>query len=222
VSWRSSAADREGKGVGQLPPARLARLTPALLGLPDPDRLLPSCGIVPVPEDQLPVRAARRRGLRAQGPLAARRRRGLGQHHLPCLRRPARARPTRWTPSSTRPGTSCATATRATTRRPGIPQVLARVDAGRPVHRRRRARDPPPDVRALLRQGARRPRPPRLPGAVRGALHPGDDHARRREDVEVARQRRLAASIVERYGADTARSYILFIGPARPGRRLVG
>ena len=33
--------------------------------------------------------------------------------------------------------------------------------AGRPVHRRRRARDPAPDVRALLRQGARRPRPPR-------------------------------------------------------------
>ena len=30
------------------------------------------------------------------------------------------------------------------------------LDAGRPVHRRRRARDPPPDVRALLHQGARR------------------------------------------------------------------
>ena len=65
--------------------------------------------------------AARDRGLRAQGPLAAGGGRGLGQ------RRPARAaagrrgaRPTRWTPSSTRPGTSCATATRTTTRRPGI------------------------------------------------------------------------------------------------------
>ena len=30
------------------------------------------------------------------------------------------------------------------------------------------------------------------------------------------------ASIVERVGADTARCYILFVGPARPGRRLVG
>ena len=29
------------------------------------------------------------------------------------------------------------------------------------------------------------------------------------------------APYVERYGADTARSYILFIGAARPGRRLV-
>ena len=31
------------------------RLPPALLGLPDPGRLLRDCGIVPVPEDQLPV-----------------------------------------------------------------------------------------------------------------------------------------------------------------------
>ena len=33
------------------------------------------------------------------------------------------------------------------------------LDAGRPVHRRGRARDPAPDVRALLHQGAGRPRP---------------------------------------------------------------
>ena len=71
-------------------------------------------------------RAARRRGLPAQGPLAAGRRRGLGQHHLPELRRPrAAARPTRWTPSSTRAGTSCATATPATTRPPGIRRCCA-------------------------------------------------------------------------------------------------
>ena len=70
-------------------------------------------------------RAARRRRLQAQGPLAAGRGRGLGQ------RRPARpaaarrgARPTRWTRSSTRPGTSCATATRATTRRPGTRRAV--------------------------------------------------------------------------------------------------
>ena len=41
---------------GQLPPARLADLAPALLGHADPDGLLPgTCGIVPVPEDELPV-----------------------------------------------------------------------------------------------------------------------------------------------------------------------
>ena len=50
--------------------------------------------------------------------------------------------------------------------------------------------------------------------AVRAALHPGDDHPRRGEDVQVQGQRRVApASWCERYGADTARCYILFIGP---------
>src|SRR3712207_8615859 len=40
-------------------------------------------------------------------------------------------------------------------RRSVRPLGRGRVDAGRPVHRRRRARDPAPDVRALLREGAR-------------------------------------------------------------------
>ena len=69
-----------------------------------------------------------------------------------------------------------------------------RVDARRPVHRRRRARDPAPAVRALLRQGAEGPRPPGLRRAVRAPLHPGDDHQGRGEDVQVARQRRVAAA----------------------------
>ena len=44
------------RGGRQLPPARLARLAPALLGGADPGRLLRGdCGIVPVPDDQLPV-----------------------------------------------------------------------------------------------------------------------------------------------------------------------
>ena len=48
--------------------------------------------MVPVPEDRAAGRAARRRGLRAAGPLAAGRGRGLGQHDLPELRRPGAAR----------------------------------------------------------------------------------------------------------------------------------
>ena len=44
------------------------------------------------PSDELPVDAARRRGLQAEGPLAAGGGRGLGQHDVPELRRPGAAR----------------------------------------------------------------------------------------------------------------------------------
>ena len=61
-----------------------------------------------------------------------------------------------------------------------------------------------------------------VPGAVRGALHAGDDHQGRREDVEVARQRRLAA----RDRQPPRRRHGALLHPlrraARPGRRLVG
>ena len=59
------------------------------------------------------------------------------------------------------------------------PRGPAHVDARRPVHRRRRARDPAPAVRALLRQGARGHGPARRAGAVRAPLHPGHGHPRR-------------------------------------------
>ena len=57
---RAIVASLDERGLGQprdqLPAARLAALAPALLGLPDPDRSTASaCGIVPVPEDELPV-----------------------------------------------------------------------------------------------------------------------------------------------------------------------
>ena len=56
LSASSSGSTARARATrGQLPPARLADLAPALLGLPDPDRPLPACGLVPVPEDELPV-----------------------------------------------------------------------------------------------------------------------------------------------------------------------
>ena len=52
---RVARGPRHRRAQGQVPAARLAGSAPALLGLPDPGRVLPDHGVVPVPEDQLPV-----------------------------------------------------------------------------------------------------------------------------------------------------------------------
>ena len=77
VDWLES--EGKGKRVDQLPPARLAALAPALLGLPDPDRPLRDVRHRAGARRPAAGRAARRRGLRAEGQVAAGRRRGLGR-----------------------------------------------------------------------------------------------------------------------------------------------
>ena len=65
-----------------------------------------------------------------------------------------------------------------------VERGLRRLDARRPLRRRRRARRAPPALRALLAQGALRPRPREAPRAVHEARPPGDDPRRgQREDV---------------------------------------
>jgi leucyl-tRNA synthetase len=80
------AGDRHAQG--QLPAPGLADLPPAVLGLPDPDRLLPDDGIVAVPEDQLPVLAPDDVEFlpSGQSPLALARR--VHPHDLPQVWRP--------------------------------------------------------------------------------------------------------------------------------------
>ena len=65
-------------------------------------------------------------------------------------------------------------------RRAGSERGVRRVDAGRPLRRRRRARGAAPALRALLAQGALRPRPREARRAVHEARAPGDDPRRHR------------------------------------------
>ncbi len=107
TTWLADRGHRRGQG--QLPPARLARQPPAVLGLSDPGRLLrdrrhrggarrPAAGA-----------GARRRRVPPHRRVAAALPRGLPAHHLPAAAAaPPPVRPTPWTPSSTRRGTSCA------------------------------------------------------------------------------------------------------------------
>ena len=211
VDWLDDAGPRPP--LGQLPAARLAALAPALLGLPDPDRLLRRVRHRAGARRAAARRAARRRATTRRR--AARRwpPRGLGQHDLPALRRPGAARDRH--DGHLRRLVLVLPALLRRPQRPGAvgPRGARALDAGRPVHRRRRARDPAPDVRALLHQGARGHGPADVQEPFERPLHAGHDHARRGEDVQVEGQRDQPVAYIERYGADTARCYILFIGP---------
>ena len=191
---RGSSQRLEAEGRGK--PAVNYRLRDWLLsrqrywGCPIPVVHCPSCGIVPVPDDQLPVELPDVEDYRPKGqaPLAAADR--LGRDDLPLLRRPGPPRD-RHDGHVRRLVLVLPPLPRPARRRASLrPRDRRSLDARRPVHRRRRARDPPPDVRALLRQGARGRRLPRRAGALRPALHAGDDHPRRGEDVQVEGQRR--------------------------------
>ena len=220
VDW----LDREGKGHASVN----YRLRDWLLsrqrywGCPIPIVHCDACGIVPGARGGPARRAARRRGLRAQGPLAAGRGRGLGQRDLPVAAAARRgARPTRWTRSSTPPGTSCATATRTTTTRPGTRESLREwmpVDQyiGGVEHAILHLLYARFFVKALADLGHLDVQEPFARLFTQGMIT--------KDGAKMSKSRGNVVSpqaIVERYGADTARAYILFIGPARPGRRLV-
>ena len=138
-------------------------------GCPIPIVHCPTDGLVPVPEEDLPVLLPEIEDYAPKGrsPLASAE--DWVNVDVPALRRPGAARdrhdghvrrlvvvlPALHGPRQRRGAVG-----------PGHHQPL---DAGRPVHRRRRARDPAPDVRALLREGARGHGPAGGPGADQGA-----------------------------------------------------
>ena len=210
----------QGPPLDQLPPARLAAVAPALLGRADPDRLLRHARDRARARGRPAGRAARRRGLRAAGQVAAGRGRGLGQHDVPDLRRPRAPRDGHDGHVRRLVLVLPALHGREQRRRGLGPQDPRQLDAGRPVHRRRRARDPAPDVRALLREGAGRPRPAGGPGAVQGAVHAGHDHPRRGEDVQVQGQHDQPGAVRRALRRGHRALLHPLHRPARPGRRL--
>ena len=151
-----------------------------------------TCGVGARARRPAAGRAARGRGLPAEGPLAARGGGGLGRHDVPVVRRARRgARRTRWTRSSTRPGTSSATATRATTHAAVLsarsPTTGCRSTSTSAASSTRcctcmYCRFFAKVMNELGLIGFREP--------VRAPLQPGDDPPPRREDVQVEGQRR--------------------------------
>ncbi len=191
-------------------------------GCPIPIISCPSCGLVPGARRSIARRAAGDRGLPAQGTVTACDRHRLGQRPVPEVRRRCEARdrhhghvhvlvlvlhPLRRS-ARLRGGLE-----------PGGRRSLA---ARRPVHRRRRARDPAPALLALLHEGLLRRRPGGLQGAVQAPVHTGHDLQGRRQDVQVEGQRRGA----RRAGRPLRRRFAAPLravpGPARGRRRVDG
>ncbi len=115
-----------------------------------------------------PSRRSRRAARLARTTVDARRASARAARRTRCRSGPARA------------GTTCASSIRRTTSALVDPELETLLDAGRSLRRRRRARGAAPALRALLAQGALRPRPRVTRPSRSRARQPGHDPGRAR------------------------------------------
>ena len=184
-------------------------------GCPIPVVYCDACGIVPVPESELPVVLPEIEDYKPKGvpPLAQ----AEDWVNVPC---PSCAGPAKretetmdtFVDSSWYFLRYCDPQNDSGAVRPLRRRLL---ESDRPVHRGRRPRDGAHDLRALLGQGAERPRTARLPRAVRALLleRLGHGSGRRRSRSGPATSSG-PIDFIELYGADACRLNILFLGPA--------
>ena len=215
VAWLAETG--QGGAEGHLSTARLADQPAALLGHADPGHLLPRpTASSRCPTTDLPVRLPETVDYKGSGDNP------LNHDEAFLRRRPARAaaarrgaRPTRWTRSSTRPGTGSATCRRTTTDGPVDARLVERwtpvdqytggaehavmhllysavLDEGDARHRPGRPSDEP--FKRLFNQGQ-----------ILGA--DGERMSKSRGNVQDPDE------LVARYGADTVRLFLMFMGP---------
>ncbi len=186
-------------------------------GCPIPFIHCEKCGVVPVPEDQLPVILPDIEDYAPKGkpPLAAER--GVHGGRMPAVRRPSAARPGH--DGHVRRLVLVLPPLHRLAQRRGAVRPLRRrlLAAGLPVHRRHRPLDRAPALLALLRQGDERLGDGRLPRAVRAHVPPGLGDARRHEDVEDEGERRGAEPVRRRVRRRRRAALHPLHGPRRPG-----
>ncbi len=176
-------------------------------------------GIVPVPEEDLPVRLPDTVDYRGSGENPLNRDEAFLNVTVPGLRRPREARDRHDGHVHRLVLVLVSLPVTGEGRRADRSRPRRRVDPGRPVHRRRRARGHAPAVRPRVDEDDARRRPGRAGRAVQAAVQPGPDpRPRRRADVEVARQHRRS----RRPGRPLRRGHGQAVpdvhGPVGPGR----
>ena len=170
-------------------------------GTPIPVIHCAPCGVVPVPDDQLPVVLPLDVEITGKGRSPLENVPEFVNVQVSEVRRPSSARDRH--DGHVRRFVLVLLPLLRRAQRPGA--VRSREDRllvpDRPVHRRRRARHPAPDLFALLDEGDARHRPDPQRRAGEAAVHAGHGDQRRREDVEdqgQRRQRRRAGREVRR------------------------